>query len=206
MTTSRRFTTRMALACLSLGLAASGARAAATVGQPAPAFSLPGSDGKTHALADYSGKIVVLEWFNRECPFVKKHYDSQNMQKLQRNYTAKDVVWLSVISSAPGKQGHATASEAATTAKELNATPTVVLLDESGSVGQSYGAKTTPHMFLIDPDGKLLYMGGIDSIASPDADDIPKATQYVKVAFGEASAGKPVSNPSTRPYGCSVKY
>jgi peroxiredoxin len=206
MITSRRFATRMALACLSLALAASGARATAAVGQAAPAFSLPGSDGKTHALCVFNGKIVVLEWFNQECPFVKKHYDSQNMQKLQRDYTAKDVVWLSVISSAPGKQGHATASEAAATAKELNATPTVVLLDESGSVGQSYGAKTTPHMFVIGKDGKVLYQGAIDDDPSFKPDNIATSKNYVRNALDETMAGKPVSEPSSTPYGCSVKY
>ena len=191
-----------ALACVPV----TAASAAVTVGQPAPAFSLPGSDGKTHALADYSGKIVVLEWFNRECPFVRKHYESQNMQHLQRDYTAKDVVWLSVISSAPGKQGHATATEAAATAKELNATPTAVLLDESGSVGQSYGAKTTPHMFVIGKDGTLLYQGAIDDDPSFKQDGIATSKNYVRNALDETLAGKPVSEPVSTPYGCGVKY
>ena len=206
MITSRRFATLAALAGLSLALSTSAALAAATVGQPAPTFSLPGSDGKTHALADYSGKIVVLEWFNQECPFVKKHYDSQNMQNLQRDYTGKDVVWLSVVSSAPGKQGHQTASEAAAATKELNASPTVVLLDESGSVGQSYGAKTTPHMFVIGKDGTLLYQGAIDDDPSFKPDNIPTSKNYVRKALDETLAGKPVSEPMSTPYGCSVKY
>ena len=201
-----RFSTRAALACLSLALFTSAAFAAATAGQPAPAFSLPGSDGKTHALTDYSGKIVVLEWFNQECPFVKKHYESQNMQNLQRAYAGKDVVWLSVISSAPGKQGHATASEAAATIKELNAAPTVVLLDESGSVGQSYGAKTTPHMFVIGKDGTLLYQGAIDDDPSFKQDKIATSKNYVRNALDETIAGKPVSEPVSTPYGCGVKY
>jgi peroxiredoxin len=198
----RRLLLLAALTCVPV----TGVSAAVTVGQPAPAFSLPGSDGKTHALADYSGKIVVLEWFNRECPFVKKHYESQNMQKLQRDYTAKDVVWLSVISSAPGKQGHATASEAAATAKELNAAPTAVLLDETGSVGQSYGAKTTPHMFVIGKDGTLLYEGAIDDDPSFKQDKIATSKNYVRNALDETIAGKPVSEPVSTPYGCGVKY
>ena len=198
----RRLLMLAALACIPV----TAASAAVTVGQPAPAFSLPGSDGKTHALADYSGKIVVLEWFNHECPFVKKHYESQNMQKLQRDYTAKEVVWLSVISSAPGKQGHATASEAAATAKELNAAPTAVLLDETGSVGQSYGAKTTPHMFVIGKDGTLLYEGAIDDDPSFKQDKIATSKNYVRDALDETIAGKPVSEPESTPYGCGVKY
>jgi peroxiredoxin len=206
MIASRRFATLTALACVSLALPASRAMAAVTVGQPAPAFSLPGSDGKTHALADYSGKVVVLEWFNRECPYVKKHYDSQNMQKLQRDYAGRDVVWLSVISSAPGKQGYATASAAAATVTEMNAAPTVVLLDESGTTGQAYGAKTTPHMYVIGKDGALLYQGAIDDDPSAKPDGIPTAKNYVRNALDETLAGKPVSEPVSTPYGCSVKY
>ena len=180
--------------------------AAPQLGAPAPDFSLPGSDGKTHALSDYKGKYVVLEWSNNECPFVRKHYGSGNMQAQQKELTAKGAVWLTIVSSAPGKQGYVDAAKANELTKERGAAPTVVLLDPTGAVGHQYDAKTTPHLFLIGPDGKLLYMGGIDSIASPDPDDIAKATQYVKVAFGEATSGKPVSNPATRPYGCAVKY
>ena len=182
------------------------AHAAVKVGEPAPAFSLPGADGKAHALADYKGKYVVLEWTNHDCPFVKKHYNSGNMQSTQKELTGKGAVWLSVISSAPGEQGHVDAAKANELTRTRGAAPTAVLLDPAGDVGRLYGAKTTPHMYIVGPDGKLIYMGGIDSIPSSDADDIAKATPYVKVALAEAMGGKPVTNPSTKPYGCSVKY
>jgi len=204
MTRSVRIAALGALALFAT--AAATASATATVGAAAPAFALPGSDGKTHALADYAGKVVVLEWFNRECPFVKKHYDSRNMQSLQKTYAGRDVVWLSIVSSAPGKQGHASASAAAATVKELDAAPTVVLLDESGAVGQAYGAKTTPHMFVIGKDGTLLYQGAIDDDPSFKPDGIPTAKNYVRRALDETLSGQPVSEPVTTPYGCSVKY
>jgi peroxiredoxin len=187
-------------------LVAGAAQAAVKVGEPAPAFTLPGSDGAPHALADYKGKYVVLEWTNHECPFVKKHYGSGNMQAQQKELTGKGAAWLSIVSSAPGKQGHVDAAAAKDLTAKRNAAPTAVLLDPKGEVGKQYGARTTPHMFLIGPDGKLLYMGGIDSIASTDAGDIAGAKQYVKVALAEAMAGTPVSDASTKPYGCSVKY
>jgi hypothetical protein len=139
-------------------------------------------------------------------PFVKKHYGSGNMQAQQKELTGKGAAWLSIVSSAPGKQGHVDAAAAKDLTAKRNAAPTAVLLDPKGEVGKQYGAKTTPHMFLIGPDGKLLYMGGIDSIASTDAGDIAGAKQYVKVALAEAMAGTPVSDASTKPYGCSVKY
>jgi peroxiredoxin len=189
-----------------IALAVPAARAAVTVGAPAPAFEAPGTDGKTHALSDYAGKVVVLEWFNRECPYVRKHYESRNMQGLQAKYTAEGVVWLSVISSAPGKQGHATATEANATAKDLGAKPTAILLDEKGTVGRLYGAKTTPHMFVIGRDGTLLYQGAIDDDPSFKQDGIASARNYVSQALDETLAGKPVSESSTTPYGCSVKY
>ena len=182
------------------------AHAAPKVGEAAPDFSLPGADGKTHALADYKGKYVVLEWTNHDCPFVKKHYKSGNMQSTQKELTGKGAVWLSVVSSAPGKQGHVDAAKATELTKSRGAAPTAVLLDPSGDVGRKYEAKTTPHMYVVAPDGKLIYMGGIDSIPSSDAEDIAKATPYVKVALAEAMGGKPVTNSSTKPYGCSVKY
>ena len=190
----------------SLFLAAGLAHAAPKVGEPAPGFTLNGSDGKAYSLADFKGKYVVLEWTNHECPFVKKHYGSGNMQAQQKDLTGKGAVWLSVISSAPGKQGHVDAARANDLTKSRGAAPTAVLLDPSGDVGRKYEAKTTPHMFVVAPDGKLIYMGGIDSIASSDTGDIAQATPYVKVALAEAMGGKPVSNASTRPYGCSVKY
>ena len=194
-----------------LSLAAAGAllalsaQAAVKVGDPAPAFSLPGDDGKTHALADFKGKTVVLEWTNDGCPFVKKHY-AGNMQSLQKDYTAKGVVWLSVISSAPGKQGHVDAAGAKALSKSRGAAPTAVLLDEKGTVGRLYDAKTTPHMYVIDGKGTLVYAGGIDSVPSADAGDIPGATPYVKNALDELQAGKPVTVASSKPYGCSIKY
>jgi peroxiredoxin len=179
---------------------------AVQVNAPAPDFTLPDSRGAEHALSDYRGKVVVLEWTNHDCPFVRKHYGSDNMQSLQRTFTGRDVVWLSVISSAPGKQGHVSPEQADQLTASRNAAPTAVLLDSSGEVGRSYGAKTTPHMYIIDPQGTLVYMGGIDSIRSANPADIPKATPYVALSLNEVLAGQPVSNPVTRPYGCTVKY
>jgi peroxiredoxin len=205
MTTTPRIT--RALAALAVGVAATfPAAAAVSVGAKAPAFSLAGSDGKTHQLSDYAGKVVVLEWFNRECPYVQKHYESKNMQTLQREYAGRDVVWLTVNSSAAGKQGHATAAEAAATVTDLGAAPTAVLLDESGTVGQAYGAKTTPHMYVIGADGTLLYQGAIDDDPSFKQDGIATARNYVRRALDEVLAGKAVSEAATTPYGCSVKY
>lgn len=198
-------TPRLFLAALAL-LAASAAGAAPQIGQPAPAFSLASAEGPAVALAQFKGRYVVLEWTNHECPFVQKHYRSGNMQALQKELTGQDAVWLSVISSAPGKQGHVDAAQARELTSARGAAPTAVLFDPSGEIGRRYGAKTTPHMYLVNPEGTLVYMGGIDSIPSSDAGDIDRATPYVKVAFAEARAGKPVSNPSTRPYGCAVKY
>jgi peroxiredoxin len=180
--------------------------AAAIVGQPAPAFSLPDTSGGQEALSAFKGKYVVLEWVNFECPFVGKHYGSGNMQKLQKAYTGKGVVWLSINSSAAGKQGALDASKANALVKEKGATPTAFLLDSEGTVGQAYGAKTTPHMFIIDPSGKLIYNGAIDDRPSTDKADIATARNYVQAALDEALAGKPVTTTSSQPYGCSVKY
>lgn len=182
------------------------AHAAAKVGEPAPAFTGTDSNGKAVSLADFKGKLVVLEWTNDGCPFVKKHYGSGNMQGLQKEAAAKGVVWLSVISSAPGKQGHADGARANELTKSRDAAPAHVLLDETGAVGRLYEAKTTPHLFLIGKDGTLLYAGGIDSVASADPADIAGATPYLRMAIDETLAGKPVSQPVTRPYGCSIKY
>jgi peroxiredoxin len=180
--------------------------AGAVVGQPAPAFTLPDTHGVQHRLADFKGKLVVLEWVNFDCPFVGKHYGSGNMQELQKEYTGKGVVWLSVGSSAPGKQGHYPAERLNALIKERGASPSAYLLDEDGTVGRAYGAKTTPHMFIVDGQGKLIYEGGIDDTPSTDQADIPLAHNYVKAALDEALAGKPVTTSSSRPYGCSVKY
>ena len=181
-------------------------QAAAKVGEPAPQFGATDSDGKTVALSDFKGKYVVLEWTNDECPFVRKHYGSGNMQSQQKEAAAKGVTWLTIISSAPGKQGHVDGAKANELTRKRGAAPAAVLLDEKGEVGRLYGAKTTPHMFIVDPQGKLIYAGGIDSIASTEVEDLPKATQFVRVALNEAMSGKPVSQAVTAPYGCSIKY
>lgn len=176
------------------------------VGAAAPAFSVADAKGKAHSLAEYKGKYVVLEWFNPECPFVKKHYGSGNMQKLQEEYTGKGVVWLSIDSSAPGKEGNLTPDAANKQMSEWKMNHTTLLLDPEGKAGQSYGAKNTPHMFIINPEGKIVYEGAIDSKPTANPSDIASATNYVKAALDEALAGKPVTNPTTKPYGCSVKY
>ena len=176
------------------------------VGSAAPSFSATDSNGKTISLADYKGKYVVLEWFNPECPFVKKHYGSGNMQKLQENFTSKGVTWLTIDSNAAGKEGNLKPDEANKKIADWKAHSTAFLLDSDGKVGKAYGAKNTPHMFVINPEGKIIYEGAIDSKASPNPDDIPSSTNSVKVALDEARAGKQVSTPSSRPYGCSVKY
>ena len=190
------------LLCCSLAQA----DAAAIVGQPAPALELKDSNGKSVKLDAFKGKYVVLEWVNFQCPFVKKQYGSGNMQKLQKEYTGKDVVWLSVCSSAKGKQGYITASEARDAVKERNASPTRFLLDPNGVAGKAYGAKTTPHMFVIDPKGTLIYQGAIDDKPSTDPADVPGAKNFVAAALDAAMAGNPVETASTQSYGCSVKY
>ena len=180
--------------------------AAVEPGETAPEFTLTDSRGTSHKLSDFRGKLVVLEWLNHECPFVKKHYAGGDMQKLQKEYTDKGVVWLSIISSAPGKQGHRTGPQAEADTKDKNASPTAVLLDPAGTVGQKYGAKTTPEMFVIDKEGKVIYAGAIDSIKSTKPADVAKAENYVRQALDAALAGKPVPTAKTQPYGCSVKY
>jgi peroxiredoxin len=179
--------------------------AKAMVGQPAPAFSLTDSQGKTHQLADFKGKTVVLEWTNAECPFVKKHYGPGNMQAQQGEATAAGVVWLTVNSGAPGKQGAVDAAGANAVIASSGGKQTAYLLDASGDVGRSYGAKTTPHMYVIDAEGVLRYAGAIDSNPSADPADIAGATQYVKAALADLSAGRPVAVANTQPYGCSLK-
>lgn len=176
------------------------------VGAAAPDISVTDSKGKTQTISQYKGKTVVLEWFNPGCPFVVKHYGSGNMQKLQEEFTGKGVVWLTVNSSASGKEGHQTAEQANAKMTEWKMKSTALLLDADGKAGQTYGAKNTPHMFVISPEGKVIYQGAIDSKPSPKPEDIPGSTNYVKVALDESMAGKPVSNASTKPYGCTVKY
>ncbi|MGB5638451.1 MAG: redoxin domain-containing protein [Sedimenticolaceae bacterium] len=182
------------------------AGAAPKIGEPAPGFTGMDTSGKSHALSDFRGKPVVLEWTNHDCPYVRKHYSSGNMQQQQQAATGQGAVWLSIISSAPDKQGHVTPAQADALTAERNAAPSAVILDEKGEIGRLYEAKTTPHMYIIDADGKLAYMGGIDSIPSTNPADIAKATQYVPAALAQVMQGKPVTPSVTRPYGCSVKY
>jgi glutathione peroxidase-family protein len=192
---------------LLLALAAPVALAAdAKIGAPAPAFTLTDIDGEARSLAEFAGKTVVLEWTNHECPFVVKHYDGKNIPRQQADATADEVVWLVINSSAPGKQGHVSAGQARTIQAEWNGTQTAYLFDTDGTVGRAYGAKTTPHMYIIDADGVLQYNGAIDSIPSANIADIEKADQFVEIALAELADGKPVSRPLTQPYGCSVKY
>lgn len=172
----------------------------------APDFTLTDVSGVTHSLSSFRGKFVVLEWFNYDCPFVKKHYSGGHMQALQKKYTDEGVAWLAICSSAPGKQGHNEAGPMAALVRERNVAATAVLLDPDGTVGRLYGAKTTPHIFIIDPDGRLIYQGAIDSVPSTDPADIPGAVNYVQVTLDAARAGKPVEKKITAPYGCSVKY
>ncbi len=175
-------------------------------GQPSPAFSAKDTKGNMHSLADYKGKVVILEWLNHDCPFVKKHYNSGNMQKLQAFAAEKGIVWLSVISSAPGKQGYCTPEQADALAAEKKAVPAAILLDPEGEVGKLYDAKTTPHMYIIDTAGILVYNGAIDDIRSSNVEDIAKAKNYVQAALDELLAGKPVIDKTSQPYGCTVKY
>jgi AhpC/TSA family len=183
------------------------ARAGVSIGQPAPDFTLSDIDGQSHKLSDYKGKIVVLEWNNPDCPIVHKHYDSGNIPQLQKEAIADGVVWLLINSGAPGKEGaDYTADQIKAWLKQRESNPTAYLRDPSGQVGHLYGAKTTPHLFVINTDGNLAYEGAIDSIRSADQADIPKATNYVRAALDSLKAGQPVAVSISRPYGCSVKY
>jgi hypothetical protein len=176
------------------------------IGEPAPAFTGTDSYGHQHSLAQYKGKFVVLEWHNQGCPYTKKHYDSGNMEKLQKYWTAKGVIWLTVISSAPGEQGYVTAEQENDYVKRMSAAPTAVLLDPKGDLGHLYGAKTTPEMYIINPQGQLVYEGAIDDRPTPEQSDIAGAANYVTAALDQAMAGKPVQTATSRPYGCTVKY
>lgn len=198
---------RMAsLAFLLLFASVSLVHAAAIVGQRAPSFELRDADGQSVKLDSYRGKYVVLEWTNFGCPFVGKQYGSGNMQSLQKKYTEKGVVWLTICSSAKGKQGYVDGVGAKEGMKERDAAPTRFLLDPKGSVGKSYGAKTTPHMFVIDRKGTVIYNGAIDDKPSTNKDDVPTAKNYVAAALDESMAGTKVETSATQPYGCSVKY
>jgi peroxiredoxin len=191
---------------LALTLAVAFSAYAARVGGPAPSFTGTDTHGQTHKLSDYRGKYVVLEWTNKDCPYTRKQYDSGNMQNLQRQWIQRGVVWFTILSSAPGHQGYMTASEENAWIAKVHADPTAAILDPSGVIGHAYEAKTTPHMFVIDPSGKLIYEGAIDDHATTDLADVPRSKNYVSAALTEAMSGHPVAITYTRPYGCSVKY
>ena len=193
-------------ATLVAGLMTIGSARALETGSAAPDFTLKDTSGTEHTLSSFKGKYVVLEWVNYGCPFVKKFYSNGDMQALQKEWTGKDIVWLSICSSAPGKQGYMTTEEAVETNKEKDASGTAYLIDDDGTVGKLYGAKTTPHMYVVDPEGTLIYQGAIDSVRSTNSADIPGAENYVVNALNAAMAGEAVDPASTQPYGCSVKY
>ena len=182
------------------------AQAQPEIGKPAPEFALKDTSGTEHKLSDFKGKTVVLEWVNYSCPFVKKHYDSKNMQELQKAATADGVVWLSICSSAPGKQGNATPDEGKTKTQLLGSAATAYLADADGKVGKLYNAKTTPEMFVVDKEGTLVYMGAIDDDSSANPAAIKGSKNHVMTALAEIAAGKAVTTPSTKSYGCSIKY
>jgi peroxiredoxin len=202
MTMSRR---TFAAAVSSFVFAAS-VHAVPSPGQLAPDFALKDASGKTVKLSDFRGKYVVLEWMNPGCPFTQKHYDSGNMPATQKEATGKGVVWLSVDSTAKSSSEYMEPAKVVAWQKARKAQPSALLMDEEGTLGKAYGARTTPHMYIIDPQGRLVYMGGIDSIASSNVGDIKKAVNYVRQGLNEALAGKPVSTGATRPYGCSIQY
>lgn len=203
MTTRNLFTATLAAACL----IASGAHAAPQVGQPAPAFTATTADGRSIDLKSLQGRTVVLEWTNHDCPFVVKHYRTGNMQATQAAAAEHGAVWLQIISSAPGTQGHVDAATALKLNEQRRADKVShVVLDPAGQIGRLYGATVTPHMYIIDATGTLAYMGGIDSIASARDEDLNRATNYVREALGALKAGQPAPNPVTRAYGCTIKY
>jgi peroxiredoxin len=200
------FRTLTASLALSVVIAATAAMAAPTLGRPAPAFKAVDADGKTRSLAEFAGKTVVLEWTNAGCPYVQKHYNAGTMQGVQKQAVKDGVVWLTVISSAPGQQGHKSAAGAKAWKASSQAGSSAILLDPSGAVGRAYDARTTPHMYVIDTSGKLVYMGGIDDRPSADPSTLKGAKNYVTAALSDLKAGRAVAQPVTRPYGCSVKY
>ena len=197
---------RSILFAAAIALAAPVAHAAPVVGQAAPAFTAKDADGKTRSLSEFNGKTVVLEWTNDGCPYVQKHYKSGAMQGLQKSAAKDGVVWLTLISSAPGKQGYLEGAQARGWKATNGAGSTALLLDPTGQVGHAYDAKTTPHMYIVDPQGLLVYAGAIDSIPSVRVADIDKATNHVKMALADIAAGKPVATPMSRAYGCGIKY
>ncbi|KQP21807.1 alkyl hydroperoxide reductase [Pseudorhodoferax sp. Leaf267] len=187
-------------------LLAGQAHAAAAVGQPAPAFTLTDTSGKARTLAEFKGRTVVLEWVNPGCPFVRKHYDSANIPGLQKEFTGKDVVWLAVNSTEKAASDYLAPTQLAGWMQAKAGAPTATLMDEEGTVGKAYGARTTPHMYIVNPQGTLVYAGGIDSIPSARVSDIKTATNYVRQGLDEALAGKPISTATSQPYGCTIKY
>jgi peroxiredoxin len=189
-----------------VGIFDSAAGAGPQIGQPAPDFAAVDSKGGSIRLSEYLGKTVVLEWTNADCPYTRKHYASGNMQAVQALAQKNGIVWLTVISSAPGKQGYVNGAAADALTQSRNAVPAAVLLDPSGTVARLYAAKTTPHMFVIDKDGALRYMGGMDSIATTNEADVARAEPYLKEAMLAVAEGNPVTRPVTKPYGCSIKY
>lgn len=193
------------LAAVSLLVGASTALAQATVGQPAPAFTATDTDGRTHSLSDFAGRYVVLEWINPGCPFVRKHYQG-NMQDTQRMAAQQNVAWLAVSSTAPGFADYLEPAKLGQWMSEHNAAATATLMDDDGTIGRAYGARVTPHMYIINPEGTLVYAGAIDSIPSARVEDIAKATNFVKQSLGELLAGETVSQANTRAYGCTIKY
>jgi len=202
----RRTFTQTALLSAAFALTSFAASASPALDQAAPTFTGKTADGGTLDLSAYKGKTVILEWTNHECPYVVKHYSSGNIPNLQKDVTAKGVVWLQVISSAPGKQGYVDGATALKLNKDRGAAPSKVVLDPEGKIGVLYGAQTSPHLYIINPAGQLVYKGGIDSIPSSDKADIPKAENYVTSALAELSAGKKITKSNTKPYGCSIKY
>ena len=204
--TRQTFLAGLALAGLSLAAAPALAQSAAKVGAPAPAFEAVDADGKTRKLSEFAGKTVILEWTNHDCPYVRKHYTSATMQTLQKDMAKEGIVWLSVISSPVGEQGHVEGAKANELTKSRDAAPAAVLLDPNSKVARAYGATTTPHMYIVDPKGTLAYMGAIDDKPSSSAASLTGAKSYVRQAVAELKAGKPVSEASTKAYGCAVKY
>jgi len=199
--------TRLAIvAALALMSMAAGVRTAPEIGAPAPTFTLPDTRAVEHSLEQYRGKWVVLEWTNYGCPYVNKHYRSGNIPGQQQKWRDRDVVWLAIVSSAPGEQGYYPGPAMDAQSERMGSNATAVLLDPAGTVGRMYDARTTPHMFVIDPQGTLVYMGGIDNVPTPRESDLARATQLVDVALEEATSGRPITTPTSRPYGCNVKY
>ena len=197
---------RSILLAAAIALAAPAAHAAPVVGQAAPAFTAKDADGKTRSLSEFNGKTVVLEWTNDGCPYVQKHYKSGAMPGLQKSAAKDGVVWLTLISSAPGKQGYLEGAQARGWKATNGAGSTALLLDPTGQVGHAYEAKTTPHMYIVDKTGKLVYMGGIDDKPTADPASLKGANNYVSAALSDIKAGRAVSTPVSKPYGCTIKY